>query len=273
MNQTVKIFFTDMDDTLLNSEKQVTKENMDVISEALAAGHKIVFNTGRPLSGFLPILKELGLDREGCYAIAFNGGLIYDCAAKKTLYRRTIPLEYARVIFEKTQEAGLYCHTYSDTSLLCRHAGEETRVYTQAIHIPVVEDPLLPEHLAEEPCKMIVIDLHDRAKMDAYRAAMETWAKGKISMFYSSPHYLEHVPEHVSKGHAVKKLCELLQIPLANTVAAGDQENDISMIEAAAVGAAMKNATDAVKASADYITENDCNHSGVAEILRKFILA
>ena len=125
MNQTVKIFFTDMDDTLLNSEKQVTKENMDAISEALAAGHKIVFNTGRPLSGFLPILKELGLDREGCYAIAFNGGLIYDCAAKKTLYRRTIPLEYARVIFEKTQEAGLYCHTYSDTSLLCRHAGEE----------------------------------------------------------------------------------------------------------------------------------------------------
>ena len=240
MNQTVKIFFTDMDDTLLNSEKQVTKENMDAISEALAAGHKIVFNTGRPLSGFLPILKELGLDREGCYAIAFNGGLIYDCAAKKTLYRRTIPLEYARV--------------------------------TQAIHIPVVEDPLLPEHLAEEPCKMIVIDLHDRAKMDAYRAAMEPWAKGKISMFYSSPHYLEHVPEHVSKGHAVKKLCELLQIPLANTVAAGDQENDISMIEAAAVGAAMKNATDAVKASADYITENDCNHSGVAEILRKFIL-
>ena len=101
MNQTVKIFFTDMDDTLLNSEKQVTKENMDAISEALAAGHKIVFNTGRPLSGFLPILKELGLDREGCYAIAFNGGLIYDCAAKKTLYRRTIPLKYARVIFEK----------------------------------------------------------------------------------------------------------------------------------------------------------------------------
>ena len=83
MNQTVKIFFTDMDDTLLNSEKQVTKENMDAISEALAAGHKIVFNTGRPLSGFLPILKELGLDREGCYAIAFNGGLIYDCAAQE----------------------------------------------------------------------------------------------------------------------------------------------------------------------------------------------
>lgn len=187
-----------------------------------------------PLS---PILKELGLDREGCYAIAFNGGLIYDCAAKKTLYRRTIPLEYARVIFEKTQEAASTATPTPTPPFSAAMQAEETRVYTQAIHIPVVEDPLLPEHLAEEPCKMIVIDLHDRAKMDAYRAAMEPWAKGKISMFYSSPHYLEHVPEHVSKGHAVKKLCELLQIPLANTVAAGDQENDISMIEAAAVGA------------------------------------
>ena len=60
MNQTVKIFFTDMDDTLLNSEKQVTKENMDAISEALAAGHKIVFNTGRPLSSITALaIKDL----------------------------------------------------------------------------------------------------------------------------------------------------------------------------------------------------------------------
>ena len=81
MNQTVKIFFTDMDDTLLNSEKQVTKENMDAISEALAAGHKIVFNTGRPLSGFLPILKELGLVGVGWYAFAFKGGVIFDWGA------------------------------------------------------------------------------------------------------------------------------------------------------------------------------------------------
>ena len=55
MNNTVKIFFTDMDDTLLNSEKQVTQENRNAIQEALLAGHKIVCNTGRPLSGFLPI--------------------------------------------------------------------------------------------------------------------------------------------------------------------------------------------------------------------------
>ena len=130
MNQTVKIFFTDMDDTLLNSEKQVTKENMDAISEALAAGHKIVFNTGRPLSGFLPILKELGLDREGCYAIAFNGGLIYDCAAQKTLHRRTIPLEYARVIFEKTQEAGSTA-TPTPTPLFSAAMRARKRVFTR----------------------------------------------------------------------------------------------------------------------------------------------
>lgn len=130
MNQTVKIFFTDMDDTLLNSEKQVTKENMDAISEALAAGHKIVFNTGRPLSGFLPILKELGLDREGCYAIAFNGGLIYDCAAQKTLHRRTIPLEYARVIFEKRRRQASTA-TPTPTPLFSAAMWARKRVFTR----------------------------------------------------------------------------------------------------------------------------------------------
>ena len=130
MNQTVKIFFTDMDDTLLNSEKQVTKENMDAISEALAAGHKIVFNTGRPLSGFLPILKELGLDREGCYAIAFNGGLIYDCDCAKNA---APPHDSARICtrhFEKTQEAGSTA-TPTPTPLFSAAMWARKRVFTR----------------------------------------------------------------------------------------------------------------------------------------------
>ena len=101
MNQTVKIFFTDMDDTLLNSEKQVTKEKHGCHFRGTCCRPQNCVQHRPPALRLSADLKELGLDREGCYAIAFNGGLIYDCAAKKTLYRRTIPLEYARVIFEK----------------------------------------------------------------------------------------------------------------------------------------------------------------------------
>ena len=86
---------------------------------------------------------------------------------------------------------------------------------------------------------MIVIDLHDRAK---WTLTALPWSRGQKEKFRCSTpaRIISSMSRNTFPKYAVKKLCELLQIPLANTVAAGDQENDISMIEAAAVGAAMK---------------------------------
>ena len=106
-----------------------------------------------------------------------------------------------------------------------------------------------------------------------YQKKTNEWADGKVDRFFSSNEYLEHVAPGINKGAAVAFLCEYTGIPLCNTVAAGDAENDISMIKAAHVGCAMKNAEENVKKAADYITENDNNHDGVAEIICKFILS
>ncbi len=59
---------------------------------------------------------------------------------------------------------------------------------------------------------------------------------------------------------------------MKNSIAAGDEENDISMIEAAAIGVCMANGNPAVKKLADYVTQNDNNHDGIAEVIQKFIL-
>ena len=71
---------------------------------------------------------------------------------------------------------------------------------------------------------------------------------------------------------AVERLCELLDIPAELSVAAGDEANDIPMIQAAGVGAVMQNGTDEAKSYADYVTKRSNNESGVSEIIRKFIL-
>ena len=55
-------------------------------------------------------------------------------------------------------------------------------------------------------------------------------------------------------------------------VACGDEENDISMVQIAGVGVAMANARKELKDAADYVTVNDNNHSGIAEVINKFIL-
>ena len=82
MNQTVKIFFTDMDDTLLNSKKQVTKENMDAISEACLLrffkDHACIFERNRAaVQRFLcrAVVNQSAVECDGIAAFAVESEL------------------------------------------------------------------------------------------------------------------------------------------------------------------------------------------------------
>ena len=86
-----RILFTDLDGTLLNDKKEITPGNQAAVNEALAAGHKVVISTGRPLDSGMIIAQRAGLVREGCYVIAFNGGQIYDIYHKKRSWSWKIP--------------------------------------------------------------------------------------------------------------------------------------------------------------------------------------
>ena len=267
-----KIIFLDLDGTLLNDEKQFTPGNRKAVKQALRAGHQIVITTGRPLFSALAQAEDLGLTGKGCYIIAYNGGEIYDTSKKESLYKKTLPLPYIRHIFDAAREMGLHCQTYSDTEILTEADTDALQFYmeTTRTHSRIVPDVIAA--LEKEPVKMIVIDIHDHEKLVRFRTATENWCHGKMDRVFSSPSYLEHVAPGISKGSAVRILCEHLDISMENTIAAGDAENDISMIQAAAIGAAMANAEPAVKEAADYITKRTNNEDGVSEIIGKFML-
>ena len=119
-----------------------------------------------------------------------------------------------------------------------------------------------------------MLDLHDYDRLVRIREEfLRRFSDKGLNCFFSSPYLLEVLPTGVTKGDALRYLCGLTGIPVEHSVSAGDQENDISMIEAAGVGCAMANAVPACKEAADYITEADCDHDGLAEIIEKFILA
>ena len=120
-----------------------------------------------------------------------------------------------------------------------------------------------------EPCKVICIELHDHEKQERYRHEMERLFGDRLQLMYSNDYYLELIPKESGKGSALIRLSEILGIPAENTIAAGDADNDISMIEAAGIGVAMLNAADTVKQVADVITKTDNDNDGLAEILSK----
>lgn len=126
--------------------------------------------------------------------------------------------------------------------------------------------------LDSEPQKVILIHLEDDEKLKRFQKANAVWAKGKCNSFFSCKEYLEYCPVNTDKGTGAQYLVKLLNIPHTSTVAIGDEQNDIPMIQSAHIGIAMKNGIDDIKKTADYVTENDNNHDAIAEVIEKFIL-
>ena len=267
-----KAVFLDLDGTLFTDEKTFSAGNCQAIEEALAAGHHIVISTGRPLASAIMQAKELGFTKKGCFVISFNGGEIYDMYRKKSIFKKPLAMPLVRRIFDEALQCGLHCQTYSDSEIVTEHDTEEVKRYSSIVKIPYKVVPDVTAFLKSEPVKVLVVNYENKEHLRDYLEKTADFADGKINRFFSSNEYLEHVAPGIDKGSAVRFLCEYTGIPLCNTIASGDAENDISMIRAAHIGCAMRNAEEEVKQAADYITENDNNHDGVAEIIHKFVL-
>lgn len=272
MSVETRVLFTDLDGTLLDDEKKVTPGNQAAIDEALAKGHKIVVTTGRPLASARVCASQAGLDKEGCYVICFNGGQIYDPYHDKTVYGKTFSREIAVNIIYEALKRDLHIQAYSDTQILAVRETEELREYARINRLPFALVGSVEEMVPQDPYKLIAISFEDKGKNDCFQEEVLKKMSGSVDSFFSNDAYLEIVPDGVSKGNAVRWFCEYMGIPIENSVAAGDAQNDVEMLKAAHVGAVMCNAFPGIAKYGNYITERDNNHDGVAEIIRKFIL-
>lgn len=266
-----KILFTDIDGTLLSDDMTVSAGNRKAVEKALEQGNYVVVATGRPVKSGKAIVERLGLTMPGCYMIAFNGSVLYDCHGDRVLYEETVPLPHIRRLFEEAQKAGLYIQTYDQTDILTERKTRELEYYSGRTGMSYRIIPHLGQELKREPNKALLIHLESRQKLEEFQKANEYWTKDIFDSFFSSNTYLEYCPAGVNKGSAIVRLCSLLDIPIEHTIAAGDEWNDISMIQAAHIGVAVKNAVEAVKEAADYVTERDNNHDAVAEVIEKFM--
>jgi len=82
--------------------------------------------------------------------------------------------------------------------------------------------------------------------------------------------YLEIIPAGATKGTALRVLAEHLGIPLEETIAVGDQENDLEMIEAAGLGIAMPQAPEGVRKAARQVAPSDAE-GGLLALFREIL--
>ncbi|MCI8418725.1 MAG: HAD family phosphatase [Lachnospiraceae bacterium] len=268
-----KLLFVDLDGTLLNDNKEITPENRAAMEQAIQLGHAIVVTTGRAMVSAQKQVERLGLTGPGCYAITSNGALIFDTHSGEIVFKTGVPREVIRPIFDEAYAFGLHAQTYTADHAVCERAGREMEYYSRTTLLPYLLVDDAAAALSEDPVKLLFIDLYNKQNLENFRAHMEPYAREHgLDMFFSSELYLEFLPHGINKGSGVRFLSQLLHVPLSQTIAAGDAENDITMLQAAGTACVMANASSDMKRYGDYVTQRDNNHSGIAEIIERFLL-
>lgn len=267
-----KILFTDIDDTLLNGDKSISGENRDAIRRLLEEGHYFVLVTGRPIATGKIVIKELGLTQPGCYMAAYNGAVIYDCAAGRILAEHTLPMEVTKELIDEAHKEGIYVQTYQRDTIIAEEYGEELEHYLSnaVMRYQIVDD--LYSSLDKEPNKVILIDVEEPERLQQFREG-HSHLEERSNSFFSRDEFLEYCPKGISKSNGIKYISSFLGIPMEDAIAVGDERNDIAMIRTAHIGVAVKNAHSELKEIADYITERDNEHGAIAEVIEKFILS
>lgn len=268
-----KIVVCDLDETLISMDRTITKENVEAIKAAAALGVKFVPTTGRGYNSVHGTLKELGLYQQPQqYTISYNGGAITENKDEKLLYFQGITFEEAEALYKRGLTYDHICiHIYTPDQVWVRNFYPEEVEYL-ASRQPCTE--IFSDDIAFLKGKEIVKAIYMNTDYD-YLKRIEreiTDLTGNMDVSYSSNRYMEFNRKGVSKGSGLQRLCDLLHVDIKDTIAIGDNFNDLSMIQAAGLGVGVANTIASMKAECDVITENDCNHSAVAEVLHKYIL-
>lgn len=267
----IKLITIDIDDTLVNTAKQVTPRVKAALQEATAQGVKVVLTTGRPLPGVQEYLDELGLNhQDDQYAITYNGGVVQTTNGEELGGKELAYSDYLH-LREVADELGAYLQVetidaaYTSAKEINYWASRENFL----IKMPLIIKPVDEMDPNDHYVKFMFIG--DEADIDSWRDALPADVKEAYYIVKSTPQHLEFMHKDATKGSGLLTLAAKLGIDRSETMALGDQQNDVTMIEAAGLGVAMGNAVPEVKAVADVETTTQ-NADGVGVAVEKWVL-
>lgn len=256
----------DLDGTLLNSNHEVSCENLKALHQLIANETLVVLVSGRMHQSMKPISDLIGLENP---IISYNGGMVKHVVSDSVLYHMPVPAEDSSAIIRDCKEQNLHLNFCLNDELYVAKRNEWSEMYEVRTGVSATEVGDLQKLSGEEPTKLLII--HPPEKLQTLLEQFKSTYMGRLYVTQTQPEYIEFMNPEVSKGRALTALVERLDIPLKETVAFGDSFNDESLLNTAGFGIAMRNAVRQVKNCADYITSSN-DENGVAEAISKLIL-
>ncbi|MCB4942595.1 fructose-phosphate phosphohydrolase SppA [Streptococcus mutans] len=273
MAKTIKLILSDIDGTILDNNHQVDAHLRDTITELKKESIPFVLASARSPHGMFPIAQELNL---GANPIAcYNGALIVE--GNKEHYQTLIEHGLSKadvkkiVALIKKQFPHISINFYSGGDWIVEEIDQwvqiEANITKESPDIrnfdTLLTDDAIPIH------KLLLIA--NAQAIQEFFTYLKRVNFEDASFYLSKDNYLEVTSQSVSKENALLEIAKYYDISLSQTMAIGDNYNDIPMLKLAGLGVAMANAPQAVKNEADIETVSN-NDNGVSKVIEDYVL-
>ncbi|KTB48852.1 Cof-type HAD-IIB family hydrolase [Dehalogenimonas alkenigignens] len=272
-NRQIKLVVVDLDGTLINSRGQISSADKTVIAAAKSGGIAIALSTGRVVDACRQYIADLSLD--GAH-IFFDGALIYNPTQNTTIALQPIDPGLLAAAVRFARANSIYLELYA----LDRYFVEEIN-WADAIHreffglrsTHVNFDEIIGRELIIK-CELMIHNQDEELKARLFLDHFTGSLRGSVARTPAYPNvkFINVVNPAVSKGTALVKLAAYLNLDLDQVMAIGDGINDLSLLGTAGLAVAMGNASDELKACADFVTSS-VDLSGVALAISRFVLS
>lgn len=267
-----RVIACDLDGTLLKDDKTISNETVAQLQRICDKGVIFLPSTGRTHRELPAVLRELPFLR---YALCCNGGAVYDYQENRYVYEDAIPYELALRVLDYVKQLPVFETVAVNGERIARGYDDgEVDEYVRQVAAKGllfnfqgasdVREAFARRHLDAQ--KFLLYPAEGAVKEEIMKDLQTAFPELEVST--SGPKFIEVNTKGVDKGKALADFCRLMEIPIEESVAFGDAENDISMLKAAGKAVVMENGTAETKKYADLICASN-NDDGVAEMIRE----
>lgn len=255
----------DLDRTLIGEDAVLRPRTLAALTAARDAGIHVLLVTGRMFQSVRRYALAAGItDPVVCY----QGAVVADPVTGEFLRHVPMPEPEAREVVEAIVALGYTILVYVDDELYVSHETPESDAYAGFQHLVVHPVGDLLAWLPKAPTKLVVVG--DPHELDELEPEMKARFGGGLYISKSLPHFLEFASPSVNKGSGLDFAAERLGLSRDRSVAFGDGENDVELLEWAGYAVAVANAHEKVLAVADLVCPS-VDEQGVAQVIEAYL--
>lgn len=256
----------DVDGTLKARDRTVSPVVREAIARAQALGVVVTLASGRMFPLLEQFVVPLGLRAP---VICYGGALAVDPITHAARYRRGVPRDLAREVVSEARQRNLTARVYADEHVYVERMDPAAYNYESLRRVHARQVPDLLAVLDQDPSHLAI-----DAPAEQTRRLVEEMRRAfspRLHVTTGHPLLTEFSHPDVNKGTALAWLAAELGVPREETLAIGDDWNDLEMLRYAGLGVAVGNAHSDVLALADAIVPS-VEDDGVAVALERFVL-